>query len=127
MGSLSKVMLSGDWIPVGLPDALRSEVPEVKVISVGGATETSINAILFAIDRVAPSWPSIPWGKPMANQNAWILHPSVNPALYVPGEIYIGGIGLAQGYWRDEARTKESFIVHPRTGKRLYHTGDWGH
>ena len=127
MGSLSKVMLSGDWIPVGLPDALRSEVPEVKVISVGGATETSINAILYRIERIAPEWPSIPWGKPMANQNAWILHPSMEPCpLYVPGEIYVGGIGLAQGYWRDEERTKESFIVHPRTGKRLYRTGDWG-
>jgi amino acid adenylation domain-containing protein len=120
MGSLSKVMLSGDWIPVGLPDALRSGVPDVTIISVGGATETSINAILYPIERVAPDWPSIPWGKPMANQTAWILHPSMEPCpLYVPGEICIGGIGLAQGYWRDEERTKKSFIVHPRTGERL--------
>src|SRR5262249_10501495 len=117
MGSLSKVMLSGDWIPVRLPDAPRSEVPNVRIISVGGATETSINAILYSIERVAPDWPSIPWGKPMANQKAWILHPSMEPCpLYVPGEMYIGGIGLAPGYWRDEGHTKESVILHFRTG-----------
>jgi SagB-type dehydrogenase family enzyme len=40
--------------------------------------------------------------------------------------LYIGGIGLAQGYWRDEARTAERFIIHPQTGERLYKTGDLG-
>jgi hypothetical protein len=97
------------------------------MISVGGATETSINAILYRIGRVEPDWPSIPWGKPMANQTAWILSPSLEPCpTHVPGEIHVGGIGLAQGYWRDKERTEERFILHPRTGERLYRTGDWG-
>ncbi|WP_315729240.1 MULTISPECIES: non-ribosomal peptide synthetase [unclassified Bradyrhizobium] len=127
MGSLRKVMLSGDWIPVSLPDAFRSQVPNATVISVGGATETSINAILYRIGRVGPDWPSIPWGKPMANQTAWILSPSLEPCpTYVAGEIHVGGIGLAQGYWQDKERTQERFILHPRTGERLYRTGDWG-
>ena len=38
----------------------------------------------------------------------------------------MGGIGLAQGYWRDKERSRERFILHPRTGERLYRTGDWG-
>jgi amino acid adenylation domain-containing protein len=127
MGSLHKVALSGDWIPVSLPDAFRSQVPDATVVSVGGATETSINAIFYRIGRVEPDWPSIPWGKPMANQTAWILSPSLEPCpTYVAGEIHVGGLGLAQGYWRDEERTQERFILHPRTGERLYCTGDWG-
>ena len=101
MESLHKVMLSGDRIPVSLPDACRSQAPNATVISVGGATETSINAILYRIGCVEPDWPSIPWGKPMANQTAWILNSSLEPSpTYVPGEIHVGGIGLAQGYWR---------------------------
>jgi non-ribosomal peptide synthetase component F len=60
--------------------------------------ETSLNAILYHIGRVELDWPSTPWGKPMANQTAWILNPSLEPCpTYVPGEIHVGGIGLAQG------------------------------
>jgi hypothetical protein len=44
----------------------------------------------------------------------------------VPGQLHIGGIGLARGYWRDEKRTAASFIQHPRTAERLYRTGDLG-
>jgi hypothetical protein len=44
----------------------------------------------------------------------------------VPGHIYIGGIGVALGYWRDDEKTARSFITHPATGERLYRTGDLG-
>ena len=44
----------------------------------------------------------------------------------VAGELYIGGSGLADGYWRDEERTAASFVTHPETGARMYRTGDWG-
>ena len=42
----------------------------------------------------------------------------------VPGDLYIGGRGLALGYWNDPEKTAESFIHHPRSGERLYRTGD---
>jgi acyl carrier protein len=45
---------------------------------------------------------------------------------WVAGDLYIGGVGLALGYWRDEERTRASFVRHPRTGARLYRTGDRG-
>ena len=44
----------------------------------------------------------------------------------MPGQLYIGGIGLARGYWRDEEKTRASFVTHPVTGERLYRTGDLG-
>ncbi len=46
--------------------------------------------------------------------------------VWVPGDLFIGGTGVALGYWRDEERTGASFLVHPATGERLYRTGDLG-
>ncbi len=46
--------------------------------------------------------------------------------IWVPGHLYIGGVGLAKGYWRDEEKTQASFLFHPHTGERLYRTGDLG-
>jgi amino acid adenylation domain-containing protein len=125
--SLRLVMMSGDWIPTDLPDRIKGMGAMVKVVSLGGATEASIWSILYPIERVEPAWTSIPYGRPMANQNFHVLNDALAPCpVWVPGQLYIGGIGLAKGYWRDEDKTRSSFITHPRTGERLYRTGDLG-
>ncbi|MGE7828260.1 amino acid adenylation domain-containing protein [Paenibacillus sp. NPDC093718] len=125
--ALRLVLLSGDWIPLDLPARLRQVAPQAKLVSLGGATEASIWSILYEIGDVNPSWSSIPYGYPMKNQSWHILDEWGRPAPeWVAGELYIGGIGLAQGYWRDEEKTKASFISHPDTGERIYRTGDIG-
>jgi len=126
--SLRLALLSGDWIPLTLPDRIRALAGgQVQVISLGGATEASIWSILYPIGQVEPSWKSIPYGRPMVNQTFHVLDEALAPRpTWVPGQLYIGGVGLAQGYWRDEAKTAASFIVHPRTGEQLYRTGDLG-
>ena len=125
--SLRTVLLSGDWIPVTLPDSIKALIEDVKVISLGGATEASIWSILYPIEAVDPGWKSIPYGKPMVNQRFHVLGEDLEPRpLWVAGGLYIGGIGLAKGYWRDEEKTDFSFITHPRSGERLYRTGDLG-
>jgi amino acid adenylation domain-containing protein len=125
--SLRLVLLSGDWIPVALPDRIRALAPGAQVISLGGATEASIWSIHYPIGRVDPSWPSIPYGRPLANQSFHVLNGRLEPCpVWVPGGLYIGGVGVAKGYWRDEERTRASFIVHPATGETLYRTGDLG-
>lgn len=127
LGSLRLVMMSGDWIPVTLPDRIWRLVPNAQLFSLGGATEASIWSILYPIEQVNPDWKSIPYGKPMVNQQFHVLNQALEPCpVWVPGELYIGGIGLALGYWHDEAKTNERFITHPRTGERLYRTGDLG-
>jgi amino acid adenylation domain-containing protein len=126
-GSLRLALLSGDWIPVRLPDRIRALCPGIEVISLGGATEASIWSILYPIDRVDPTWKSIPYGRPMANQRFHVLNEALEPSpVWVPGQLFIGGIGLALGYWRDEEKTQAAFFQHPRTGERLYRTGDLG-
>jgi thioesterase domain-containing protein len=124
---LRLVMLSGDWIPVTLPDRIRTLAQRAHVVSLGGATEASIWSIWHPIEDVDAEWKSIPYGKPMANQQFHVLDDALEPRpVWVPGQLYIGGIGLARGYWRDEEQTRASFIIHPRTGERLYRTGDLG-
>lgn len=125
--SLRVVLLSGDWIPVDLPDRIRRVAPNAEVISLGGATEASIWSIYYPIGQVDKEWTSIPYGRPLANQTWHVLDSTgADAPTWVPGELYIGGVGLAIGYWNDPGRTAGSFVTHPRTGERLYRTGDLG-
>jgi amino acid adenylation domain-containing protein len=125
--SLRLVMMSGDWIPTTLPDRIRAHTQQIEIFSLGGATEAAIWSILNPINEVHANWKSIPYGKPMVNQSFQVLDDWLQPRpLWVPGQLYIGGIGLAQGYWRDPQKSSDKFFIHPRTGQRLYRTGDLG-
>lgn len=124
--SLRLVMLSGDWIPVELPPRIWRLSPNARTISLGGATEGSIWSILHPIEKVDPSWPSIPYGRPMRNQRFAVLDSAGEPCpIWVPGDLYIDGIGVAQGYFGDPTRTAQSFSTGP-DGERRYRTGDRG-
>ena len=127
LDSLRLAMMSGDWVPVTLPGRIKALIPQVQTISLGGATEASIWSILYPIEEVPSDWKSIPYGRPMLNQTFHVLNETMAPSpVWVPGQLYIGGIGLALGYWRDDEKTAKSFVVHPLTGERLYKTGDLG-
>ncbi|POZ61431.1 non-ribosomal peptide synthetase [Chromobacterium alticapitis] len=125
--ALRLVLMSGDWIPIDLPGRIRECLPAVQVVSLGGATEGSIWSICHPIARVDPSWTSIPYGKPLANQRFHVLNDWLAPCpKWVTGELYIAGCGVAQGYLADDEKTAQRFIVDPRSGERLYKTGDLG-
>ncbi len=127
LNSLRFVLLSGDWLPLTLPEQIQTLAKDARVISLGGATEASIWSILYPIEKVDPAWKSIPYGRPMVNQQFHVLDRFLEPCpVWVAGELYIGGIGLAMGYWQNETKTAASFIVHPLIGERLYRTGDLG-
>jgi amino acid adenylation domain-containing protein len=125
--SLRLVMMSGDWIPVTLPERLRVFTNGTTIMSLGGPTETTVWDICYPIQAVDPEWKSIPYGRPMGNAQYYVLDEalSVRPT-WVPGELYLGGAGLARGYWHDEEKTRSKFIQHPQLGQRLYRSGDWG-
>ncbi|MBD6619878.1 amino acid adenylation domain-containing protein [Komarekiella sp. 'clone 1'] len=125
--TLRLVLLSGDWIPLNLPTQIQTLSPQAEIISLGGATEASIWSIYYPITQVDPNWKSIPYGKPLKNQYIYVLNTSLKKCpVWVTGELYIGGISLAKGYWQDEEKTNASFITDPVTKEKLYKTGDLG-
>jgi amino acid adenylation domain-containing protein len=124
---LRAFMMSGDWIPLALPDRLRAVWPGARLIAMGGATEASIWSNIHEIDKVDAGWQSIPYGVPLRNQTMRVLDHRLEPRPpWAVGRIHIGGAGLSKGYWRDAERTAERFVRHPQTGERLYWTGDLG-
>ncbi|UTV29799.1 amino acid adenylation domain-containing protein [Photobacterium atrarenae] len=124
---LQTVMMSGDWIPLDLPESAWKLWPELTQYSLGGATEASIWSIYYPIKQVESDWVSIPYGNALGGQQVYVLDQQLNIAPNCKeGEIYIAGKGLACGYFSDEDKTQQSFFSHPETGVELYKTGDHG-
>lgn len=125
-GVLKHVLLSGDWIGLGLPDKIRAHFTHTTITSLGGATEASIWSIYYPIEAVKKEWRSIPYGMPLTNQSMYILdHAGRRCPVGTIGEICIGGMGVARGYINDEEKTNNAFVIHPLYG-RIYKTGDYG-
>lgn len=123
--TIKNVYLSGDWIPVNLPDKIRNHFVNARVTSLGGATEASIWSIYYPTERKADI-SSVPYGMPLKNQTIHILNKWRKACpIGVRGEIYIGGDGVAACYYGDKEKTDASFVEHPQYG-RLYKTGDYG-
>jgi amino acid adenylation domain-containing protein len=125
---LRLALLGGDWISVTLPDRLEEVMPNGLFVGLGGATEASMDSIIYLVEGTDPRWSTIPYGRPMANQRAYILDPNLQPVpVGVPGELHLAGVGLARGYVNQPELTAERFVEHtfddgPR--ERLYKTGD---
>ena len=124
--SLQLVMLSGDWIPVSLPDRIRAVAPHARVISLGGSTEASIWSVLYPIDQVDPEWRSIPYGSAMLNQRLYVIDTDLRLSpIGEVGELCLAGIGVAEGYLKKPELTAERFVPDPwAPGSLMYRTGD---
>lgn len=118
-------LLSGDWIPLELPEQLLKEIPELRLVSLGGATEASIWSNYHEYQEVQKDWVSIPYGRPLSNQKYYILDAEFQDCpVWKAGALYIAGSGLAECYFGDSELTDEKFVRHPHTGERIYCTGD---
>ncbi|MBI9087939.1 MAG: amino acid adenylation domain-containing protein [Desulfobacterium sp.] len=123
---LRLVFLSGDYIPVALPDQIRSRFKDARVISLGGATEATVWSNVYPIQKVNPNWHTIPYGKPIQNARYYVLNQDLNPVpIGVPGDLYIGGGCLSAGYVNNREQTAKVFLANPHIpGETIYKTGD---
>jgi amino acid adenylation domain-containing protein len=120
------VCCGGATMPTDLPARLF-ELPDVELYNLYGPTETAVDATCWACRRDGPR-PVVPIGRPIANVQTYVLDGQGQPvAPGVPGELYIGGAGLARGYLNAPDLTAERFVPDPFSdapGARLYQTGD---
>ncbi|EHP40571.1 amino acid adenylation domain-containing protein [Cupriavidus basilensis OR16] len=124
--SLRQVILGGDWIAPGLAAHLLQH-RGLHLRSIGGPTETVVWNITHKVGIADTKQPSIPYGKPIDNCRYYVLDKQLDDCPdHVPGEMYCGGASLALGYLGDPEQTAEHFLVHPRTGEKIYRTGDQG-
>lgn len=124
--ALRQAWVSGDRVAPDLAQRLRQRIAHpVRVIAMGGATEAAIWSNAFEIVPETDSTIPVPYGYPLANQKFRVMdtHQSDCPD-GVPGELWIGGVGLARGYIGDPAQTDRRFVEYQ--GERWYRTGDRG-
>ena len=118
-----KILCGGEALPRDLANQLLQRC--ASLWNVYGPTEATVWSTIHQVD---PGDGSIPIGRPIANTQIYILDSYLQPVpIGVPGELYIGGDGLAQGYLNRPELTAEKFILNPFSsapGGRLYKTGD---
>jgi amino acid adenylation domain-containing protein len=128
---LQELVTGGEALSV--PHVLRAlaALPETSLINGYGPTEATTFTTTFRIPRdFGPGTRRVPIGRPLPDTQVYVLdeHQQLVP-IGVPGEIYIGGDGLALGYLGDEALTAAKFVSDPisnQPGARLYRSGDLG-
>jgi len=120
---------SGEMLSSELVRRFRQGFPEATLLNIYGASEVAADVTWHEVveeDAGAP----VPIGKPISNTQIYVLDPHRNPVpVGVRGEIFVGGDGLALGYWNRAELTAERFVenpIAPEESKRLYRTGDLG-
>ncbi len=124
---IRKAILSGDWIPMTLPEKLKRVLPGCALTSMGGATEASIWSNYYDVEKMDASWKSVPYGYPLANQRFYIFDEFGRRCPErVSGKLHIAGRGLAEGYYNEPELTEKAFYTSQAAGERVYDTGDYG-
>ena len=109
--SLRLILLSGDVIDNKLPGKVREILSDYRMVSLGGATEASIWSLYWDITDFTGNT-LIPYGIPLSNQKMFVLDSNFKQCPNeVKGEIYIGGLGLANGYYGDKELTEENSCI----------------
>ena len=121
------ILTSGENLPLAECRKARSAFGEdVVIVNQYGPTECTMTQTFYAVPRAEEALGSAFAGRPIANMQLYILDQRLNLVpTGIPGDVYIGGVGLARGYLDHAALTAEKFIPHPfKPGARLYKTGD---
>jgi amino acid adenylation domain-containing protein len=110
------------------PDIVERWAPGRRFLNGYGPTETTIGAAWCEVHGLPPRATNVPIGRPIPNARIYVLDPSLQLVpIGAPGELHIGGLGLARGYLRRADLTADRFIPDPFSGEagaRLYKTGD---
>lgn len=122
------VLFGGEAVDVESVHRALAQGGQKRLVHVYGPTESTTFASWHEVEEAESSALTIPIGRPISNTQMYVLDERMEPVpVGVPGELYIGGDGLARGYWNRPELTAERFVLDPFStapGARLYRSGD---
>ncbi|MCU9806792.1 amino acid adenylation domain-containing protein [Paraclostridium sp. AKS46] len=125
LNNVRHVLVGGERVSLPHMNKALAFLGENRIIHVYGPTETTVFATYYPVSEIKENDNTVPIGLPLTNTTLHVLNESmIQVPVGVPGELYIGGTGLAVGYLNMTEMTEKHFIKHPKTGERLYKTGD---
>ena len=124
LSGLDRLLLGGEPLPAALAAEITAVLPS-GLLNMYGPTETTVWSTTHA---VSPSASTVPIGRPIAGTRVYVLDSHLRPQpAGVPGELFIGGPGVARGYLGRPGLTADRFLPDPfssEPGARFYRTGD---
>lgn len=122
---IQRIVCSGEALPADLQARVLAAFPRATLLNLYGPTEAAIEVTYWDCRNDGAA--TVPIGKPIANLRTHVLDGALNRVPRgVAGELYLGGGGLARGYWNRPGLSAERFVADPfdPAGGRLYRTGD---
>ncbi|RMG48180.1 MAG: D-alanine--poly(phosphoribitol) ligase [Acidobacteria bacterium] len=124
---MKRLMWCGEVFPTPSLRYFMARLPHVRFTNLYGPTEATIASSYYTVPAVpASDREEIPIGSPCGGEELFVV--GEDGRVLPPGrtgELWIAGVGVAAGYWRDPERTAQAFVPHPqRPGERAYRTGD---
>ncbi|MET7640370.1 amino acid adenylation domain-containing protein [Streptomyces sp. NPDC005438] len=129
LDSLRQLVVTGEALPADLCDRWLTYFPDIPLVNAYGPTECSDDVTHAVIDTERrPDSATAPIGAAIRNTALYVLGDGLQPLpAGMPGELYVGGIGVGRGYLADARRTGQVFLPDPYSpvpGARMYRTGD---
>jgi acyl-coenzyme A synthetase/AMP-(fatty) acid ligase len=127
--ALERVLWCGEVLPTPILMHWMERLPHARFTNLYGPTEATIASSYYTVpERPEDETEPIPIGTPCAGEELLVLDDQLAPVSTGEiGDLYIGGVGLSPGYWRDDEKTRAAFVPDPNTtdgSARIYRTGD---
>ncbi|MFK0026644.1 amino acid adenylation domain-containing protein, partial [Streptomyces sp. NPDC090798] len=124
------LMVTGEALPGSLCERWFARYPEIPLVNAYGSTECSDDVSHAIITRENyETEKKVTIGRPIRNMRLYVLNEALQPvAMGMPGDLYVSGVGVGQGYVGDPNRTAAAFVADPYSGEpgaRMYRMGDY--